>query len=67
MTAPAEPILLPSLTARVGAHGGLLLTQKYLDGAAACARAWPGPVTSLFRLKKGPSWDMDVVEIEPGN
>jgi colanic acid/amylovoran biosynthesis glycosyltransferase len=67
MTAPAEPILLPSLTARVGAHGGLLLTQKYLDGAAAYARAWPGPVTSLFRLNKGTSWDMDVVEIEPGN
>jgi colanic acid/amylovoran biosynthesis glycosyltransferase len=67
MTAPAELILLPSLTARVGGHGGLLLTQKYLDGAAAYARAWPGPVTSLLRLNKATSWDMDVVEIEPGN
>lgn len=67
MIAPAELILLPSLTARVGANGGLLLTQKYLDGAAAYARAWPGPVTSLFRPSKATSWDMDVVEIEPGN
>jgi colanic acid/amylovoran biosynthesis glycosyltransferase len=67
MTAPTELILLPSLKARVGANGGLLLTQKYLDGAAAHARAWSGPVTSLFLLNHATSWDMDVVEIEPWN
>lgn len=67
MTQPVELILLPSLKARAGAHGGLLLTQKYLDGAAAYARAWPGPVTSLFRPSNATSWDMDAVEIEPGN
>ncbi len=67
MTAPVELLLLPSLTARVGAHGGVLLTQKYLDGAAAYARAWPGPVTSLLRLSKATSWDMDAVEIQPGD
>jgi colanic acid/amylovoran biosynthesis glycosyltransferase len=67
MNAPDELILLPSLRARVGANGNVLLTQKYLDGAAAYARAWPGPVTSLFRPSNATSWDMDVVEIEPGN
>ena len=67
MNSPAELILLPSLNARAGTNGGVLLTQKYLDGAAAYARAWPGPVTSLFRLSTAPSWDMDAVEIEPGD
>jgi colanic acid/amylovoran biosynthesis glycosyltransferase len=67
LTSPIELILLPSLKARAGAHGGVLLTQKYLDGAAAYARAWPGPVTSLLRSSTTPSWDMDAVEIEPGN
>jgi colanic acid/amylovoran biosynthesis glycosyltransferase len=67
MSAPVELILLPSLRARVGANGNVLLTQKYLDGAAAYARAWPGPVTSLFRPSNATSWDMDVVEIAPGN
>lgn len=66
MTAPAELVLLPSLQARTGDHGGVLLTQKYLDGAAAYARVWPGPVTSLFRLTDAASWDMDAVEIQPG-
>lgn len=66
MSAPAELVLLPSLKARAGAHGGVLLTQKYLDGAAAYARVWPGPVTSLLRRSELPSWDMDAVEIQPG-
>lgn len=67
MTDPVELILLPSLAARQGESGGLLLTQKYLDGAAAYARAWPGPVTSLLRLSKTRLWDMDAVEIRPGD
>ncbi len=60
-----ELILLPSLTARRGPNGGLVLTRKYLDGAAEYARAWPGPVTSLFRLKETAAWEMDYVEILP--
>lgn len=67
MIVPTELILLPSLKARVGPNGGLLLTQKYLDGAAAYARSWPGEVTSLFRFSDSCSWDMDAIEIEPGS
>jgi glycosyltransferase involved in cell wall biosynthesis len=67
MIVPTELILLPSLKARVGPNGGLVLTQKYLDGAAAYARSWPGKVTSLLRSSNSCSWDMDAVEIEPGN
>jgi hypothetical protein len=67
MTAPAELILLPGLRARVGAKGGVMPTQKYLDGAAAYVRAWPGPVTSLLRPDNSTSWDMDAIEIDPGD
>jgi colanic acid/amylovoran biosynthesis glycosyltransferase len=65
MSVPTELILLPSLKARLGANGGLVLTQKYLDGAAAYAQSWPGKVTSLFRSTDSCSWDMDAIEIEP--
>jgi glycosyltransferase involved in cell wall biosynthesis len=64
--AARELILLPSLKAERGPGGGLVLTQKYLEGAAAFARSWPGPVTSLVRLTDQPGTDMDLVEIAPG-
>ena len=61
---PRELILLPSLKAREKAQGRLILTQKYLDGAAEYARSWPGPVTSLVNLDTRPGVDMDQVETE---
>lgn len=61
-----ELIILPSLEARQGDNGGFILTQKYLDGAAEYARAWPGPVTSLVDLTTDPGTDMDQVEAMPG-
>lgn len=63
---PAELILLPSLTAHRGLQGGLVMTQKYLNGAAAFAKRWPGPVTTLVSLANTPSSDMDHVEVMPG-
>lgn len=62
----AELILLPSLTAHRGPNGGLVMTQKYMNGAAAFARRWPGRVTSLVTLSGTPSSDMDHVEVTRG-
>ncbi|MTH34090.1 glycosyltransferase [Paracoccus limosus] len=62
-----ELILLPSLTAQRGPNGGLVLTRKYVEGAAEYARCWPGPVTSLLRLDTHPTTDMDHVEYHPGD
>ncbi len=64
---PTELILLPSLTAHHGPQGGLVLTQKYMNGAAAFAKHWPGPVSSLVKLSGTPTTDMDHVEILPGS
>ncbi len=63
---PTELILLPSLKAHRGPRGGLVLTQKYLDGAAEYARFWPGPVTSLVEVQAEITTDMDHVEVLPG-
>lgn len=65
-TDPTELILLPSLNAHRGPRGGLVMTQKYMNGSAAFARRWPGPVTSLVTLDSTPSSNMDHVEIMPG-
>lgn len=61
-----ELILLPSLRALRRPDGALLVTKKYLDGALAYARHWPGPVTSLFRIADSRSWDMDLTEVPDG-
>ena len=63
---PNELILLPSLSAYRGPRGGLVLTRKYMEGAAQYARNWPGPVTSLVRLDPQPTTDMDHQEYLPG-
>ncbi len=57
-----ELVLLPALKAHRTQKGGLVVTQKYLDGAAEYAKSWPGPVTSLFNVSPLPSSDMDQVE-----
>jgi len=58
-----ELILLPVLTAQRAASGRLIVTQKYLRGAAEYAKSWPGPVTSLFNVSPLPSTDLDQVEV----
>ncbi|MDX8349850.1 glycosyltransferase family 4 protein [Cognatiyoonia sp. IB215446] len=65
-SAQNELIILPVLKATRGPRGGLVLTQKYLNGAAAYAKTWPGPVTSLIALTDTPTTDMDQVEVLPG-
>lgn len=62
-----ELILLPSLAAHRGPRGGLVLTRKYVEGAAEFARYWPGPVTNLFRADPRTTTDMDQDEFFPGD
>ncbi len=60
-----ELIILPVLTAVRGPRGGFVLTEKYMNGAAAYAKHWPGPVTSLVELASHPTTDMDHIEVLP--
>ena len=62
---PNELILLPVLKAHRGPGGGLVLTQKYLDGAAEYAKHWDGEVTTLAEVSPTASSDMDHVEVHP--
>lgn len=64
---PMELIALPSLRAHRGPNGGLVLTQKYLDGVEIYADYWPGPVTTLVELEDDANSNMDLVEIDPSN
>lgn len=61
----SELILLPSLRAQRGPRGGLVLTQKFLNGVAQYAKTWPGRVTTLVQLRDDPTSDMDHVEVMP--
>lgn len=60
-----ELVLLPSLKAHIGPNGGLVLTQKFLNGVAQYARIWPGKVTALVEIRSTPTSDMDHVEVMP--
>lgn len=62
-----ELIILPALKANRGPGGGLVLTQKYLEGTLEYAKAWPGPVTTLAEVVEERSTDMDHVEVLPGS
>lgn len=58
-----ELILLPVLKANQAISGRLIVTQKYLNGAAEFAKSWPGSVTSLFDVSPSASTDFDQVEV----
>lgn len=61
-----ELILLPSLKAQRTGAGGVVLTQKYLNGVAEYAKTWPGRITSLVQIASRPTTDMDHVEVALG-
>lgn len=58
-----ELIILPSLRAKRGSGGGLILTQKFLDGVAEYCKSWPGRVTVMVSLSEELTGDMDHVEV----
>jgi glycosyltransferase involved in cell wall biosynthesis len=60
-------IVLSILKARPGPNGGLLLTQKYVDGVAEYARHWRGPVTTLVDVTTADIGTvLDPLEVFPG-
>ena len=62
---PRELLLFPPLKAVRGPNGGLVLTQKYVEGIQEYAATWPGPITTIVSYRKTMTTDMDHVEIMP--
>lgn len=60
-------IVLPALDAYVDADGHAHATRKFVDGAQAYARAWPGPVTVVLQPTSRLSNNLDNVRIEPAS
>jgi glycosyltransferase involved in cell wall biosynthesis len=58
-----ELLILPSLHGWLGATGRLVVTRKFLTGAAEFARHWPGQVTTLIHKGDTSSGDFDPVEV----
>jgi glycosyltransferase involved in cell wall biosynthesis len=58
-------LVLPALDAYVDADGHAHATRKFVDGAQAYARAWPGPVTVVLQPTSRPSNNLDNVRIAP--
>lgn len=65
-TEALELVVLTSLRAHRGVHGGLVLTRKFLNGVAEYAAHWPGPVTTLVAPAPAPIFLMDPLEVMPG-
>lgn len=62
MTTSATPgpmVLVPSLDAFPTAPDRVLLTRKFVDGAAAYAARWPGPLVVLFARAPAPTANLD--------
>jgi colanic acid/amylovoran biosynthesis glycosyltransferase len=64
MPASAELLLLLPLRVFRDDSGRRLLTRKILQGAAAFAERWPGPVTMLAHESTVPFSDLDPVDID---
>jgi len=58
--------VLPELKVKVGPNGTLTLTQKFIDGMLEYSKYWNGPVTALMEPSVDRSWNLDEVEIDPG-
>jgi len=65
MTTAGALYILPALRATPDAGGRILLTRKFLDGAAAYAERWPGPVMVCMSANDRPDGNLDHVSVEP--
>ena len=61
-----ELLVMANIRAYRDVQGRLLLTRKFIEGVAAFARGWPGPVTVLIRVSDKRFSDLDPVEVLPG-
>lgn len=58
-------LLLPSLQVGRGPRGGHVLTKKFVEGAEAYVRRWPGPVTVAIEPSTQPDGNLDHAEWLP--
>lgn len=65
-TAPPELMIVPHLYAHRSRGGNLVLTRKFLEGAALFAEHWPGRVTVAVPTAAEPDNNLDHEEILPG-
>lgn len=61
-----ELLVMANIRAYRDPRGCLLLTRKFIEGVAAYASRWPGPVTVLIRISDKLFNDLDPVEVVPG-
>jgi len=57
--------VLPSLSARITRSGGVVLTEKFIDGMQKYLEHWNGPVTAFMEPTHVPSSNLDEVETDP--
>jgi colanic acid/amylovoran biosynthesis glycosyltransferase len=58
----ASLAVLPQLRARITPNGGVILTQKFIDGMEKYAEYWDGPVTAFMEPTEVASSNLDEVE-----
>lgn len=67
MKAGAPLYVLPSLRAATEEGGRIILTRKFIEGAAAYAERWPGPVVVCMRRQTGADTNLDQVSVRPAD
>lgn len=67
MNDAGELVLMMGLRGRPAEGGGVVLTQKFVEGAEAIASRWPGPTTVLLEMEDAPPEDLDPVVVRPGD
>ena len=59
--------VLPSLRVGQDSNGRIILTRKFIDGAAAYARLWPGPVVVCAARWMEEGSNLDQVAVDAGD
>lgn len=60
-----ELLVAPALKAVRHGDGRIGLTRKFVEGMAAYARYWPGPVTALMQEAEGADSNLDHLAVPP--
>jgi len=59
--------VLPSLRVGQDSDGRIVLTRKFIDGAAAYARLWPGPVVVCAARRMEEDSNLDLMSVDAGD
>ena len=57
--------VLPPLRAKATSSGGIVLTQKFINGIEKYLEYWDGPVAVFMEPTHAPSTNLDEVEVDP--